>query len=601
MRGVLPTGEILRVRLQPERRRGSGTLTTAVILAICSGALPTNAAVYRVDSEATIATAIAAARAGDEIVVADGTYTFPVRINGHHGTAAAPIVLRAETIGGVKFTGNNLSDHTKLRVERNHWVIDGFRFESIRVPGASSTDRVTVIRLRDASDNILRNLSIDNCGLNSSSPDNNAANNSIYLDITDSSARNLVERSEFLNSATTIVVRVAGGATDVNSTDNVFRYNYWSGHSNFETLQLSWGSTNDVPFRTLVEHNLWRDNDSTSELISSKSSQNVFRYNTFDHNDDQLVLRSGDGSTIDSNYFLGGRGIRAYGADHTITNNYFEGSFGPERGNLKGGILIGAGDSDNQPYAPFRDSEVANNTLVNTGGVSLLYGMFYGSTLSGDLLDVEPEHNRFDDNLIVNNEGQAIRREQAAPDTSNQWSGNYVWSTDSGSPGYAPIGVVTDIDPQIERDALGNYVATIDDTVGARIRYRRLTPADVGPGSTFVAGLAGDYDQNGIVDPNDLRVWWQLFASRQLAADGNGDGVVNLADYAVWRDNLSIPASFADAAIAITIPEPGGAYPTTMMATMVALRRGRALRGFLLLHNLRVCHFLPSRLAHSAR
>ena len=48
--------------------------------------------------------------------------------------------------------------------------------------------------------------------------------------------------------------------------------------------------------------------------------------------------------------------------------------------------------------------------------------------------------------------------------------------------------------------------------------------------------VVGDYNLNGSVGPEDYDVWTANFGSTSnLAADGNGDDVVDAADYVVWR------------------------------------------------------------------
>lgn len=62
------------------------------------------------------------------------------------------------------------------------------------------------------------------------------------------------------------------------------------------------------------------------------------------------------------------------------------------------------------------------------------------------------------------------------------------------------------------------------------------------PGAAdFTPTLPGDYNHNGVVEPNDYSVWRANYGSLVAPhADGNGNGVVDTADYTVWRDNLGL-------------------------------------------------------------
>ena len=90
----------------------------------------------------------------------------------------------------------------------------------------------------------------------------------------------------------------------------------------------------------------------------------------------------------------------------------------------------------------------------------------------------------------------------------------------------------------------------------------------------IVAGLSGDYNDDGQVDATDYILWRKSYgqAGAGLSADGNGDLHVNDADYAVWKANFGASLSGNSASIATT-----GAIPEPSSAALVALLLGTAI------------------------
>lgn len=87
------------------------------------------------------------------------------------------------------------------------------------------------------------------------------------------------------------------------------------------------------------------------------------------------------------------------------------------------------------------------------------------------------------------------------------------------------------------------------------------TPLITGTGflqvSTYVPGPAipGDYSGDGVVDVADYEVWRAAFGQNvaiSSGADGNGNGLVDAEDYVIWRRHIAGAAASA----AVTLPEP---------------------------------------------
>jgi hypothetical protein len=78
----------------------------------------------------------------------------------------------------------------------------------------------------------------------------------------------------------------------------------------------------------------------------------------------------------------------------------------------------------------------------------------------------------------------------------------------------------------------------------------------------YVTGLAGDYNGDGVVDAADYTVWRDTTGSTGpgLAADGNGDMTVDAADYAIWRANFGTSQAASSSLAAAAVPEPTAAW-----------------------------------------
>lgn len=438
---------------------------------------PASARTVRVTSIAELQSRIDAADPGDRIVVADGVYTTagPITI-ARSGAAGRPLVIAAETRGGVEIRGAGGFD---LQRPAAYVVLEGFTLThagAVQVRAGTRHCRITrtVFQLTGEGR---------------------------YLVVSGDDAE--IDRNAFQNKRTVgpmFSIHGPGGSGMAQRTwvhHNLFQDFTSIGRNGGETLQIGLSGKSLTDAHSLVENNLFVRCNGENEAISNKSGANVYRRNTFRDMVGELTLRHGNGCAVYGNFFFNTHGVRFFGDDHRIYSNYFQG--------CAPAIQIGNGDTVIPP-GPLTGHDrpdrvrVSFNTLVNNKRNVVMPGRTNGLG-AVDLV--------FANNLIQGESGTILT--SGGPLSHPRFEGNIVWG--AAANGDLPSGGARRLDPRLAPDpsgvfrlrpgspaidaATGSYPEAIVDIDGAprsgkkdvgadefsrgAIRHRPLTPADVGP------------------------------------------------------------------------------------------------------------------------
>ena len=350
--------------------------------------------------------------AGDVIILADGTYNTDARIDFvGNGTSANPITFRAQTPGGVKFTGG-----LQMNIGGDYVVVDGFHWQGGY--GASN-----FIQFRNGSDyanhSTIQNCAIDGLGIH---PDDIEVDSIVkHRWIVLYGTYNTVINCSFMNKVSAGALILAEYqynaendrcATVGHTISNNYFYKYakidntLSNSGDSETIRIGTSEYQNVNSNVTVSNNYFVEADGENEIITNKSKNNTYTNNTFRRCRGSLVLRHGSNATVDGNYFLGEDvdgtgGIRITDSDHTITNNYIQDCITVvDQAKWNNGItFIGGGanaavactsTSTSNGYQKSENINLSNNTIINTNA-PLFYNTDKGSndvtgTVSNNLI-----------------------------------------------------------------------------------------------------------------------------------------------------------------------------------------------------------------------
>jgi hypothetical protein len=173
-----------------------------VLLGIILSPLLASAKTFSVSSTSQLKSALDSAQAGDEIVLAGGSYGGTFTIGKNSGTADKPIILRAENRHRAILQGSgNWADpqHYGLNVQRPYWIIDGLEIRDYSIGVLINTHHVEVrhnlihrfgargVDIQSSNDNFVHHNVI------AESPAPDGYSTYAGIDVTNESTRNQVE------------------------------------------------------------------------------------------------------------------------------------------------------------------------------------------------------------------------------------------------------------------------------------------------------------------------------------------------------------------------------------------------------------------------
>lgn len=350
---------------------------------------------YFVESQQMYQSVAPKLKAGDTVVLKNGTWTdFEIILSGQ-GTKDAPITLTAETKGKVVLSGQS-----NLRLAGKHLIASGLVFKNGFTPSSA------VIEFRRNKNELAFHSRVTEIVIdNYNNPDKTESDYWVAL----YGQHNRFDHSHLVgkrNKGVTVAVRLNTVESQQNHhkiDHNFFGYRPIFGSNGGETLRIGTSHYSLTDSFTLVENNYFERTNGEVEIISVKSGKNELRGNVFFEARGTLTMRHGNGNVIEENIFFGGGvdhtgGIRVINKHQVIRNNYLEGLTGYRFGSGFT-VMNGVPNSPINRYHQVDNAVIENNTFVNVRHIQLAAG-------SDAERSAAPINSVMKNNLIINEDNQ---------------------------------------------------------------------------------------------------------------------------------------------------------------------------------------------------
>ncbi|MEL0653113.1 chondroitinase-B domain-containing protein [Algibacter sp. TI.3.09] len=336
--------------------------TTIFLLFSCNKSTKSEDNMLYVKNETALKKAIEQVKPGDEIVLANGTWT-DIKIDFYgEGNKDNPIVLRAETPGEVFIEGQSY-----LHLGGEYLIIKDLYFKNGYSPSSS------IIRYKIGKDTTAFNTRVTNCVIENFTKPSRLTNDK-WIEFY--GKHNTLENCYITGKSNDgETLRVFHDGNEHTSNYHQIVNNYFGprprkGGPRGETIRIGDSKTSMSSGFVNVSNNYFEACNGEVEIISDKTNFNSFRNNIFYKSEGSLVLRHGSFSTVDSNIFIGGDdsdfygGIRLVSTGHWITNNYFYKIKGEQfRSPLA--VMNGIPMSSLNRYKQVTDVVIAFNTWID--------------------------------------------------------------------------------------------------------------------------------------------------------------------------------------------------------------------------------------------
>ena len=496
---------------------------------------------------------------GGTFILKDGTYNnVKVYLKDAHATAANPIIIKAENasganVGGVVFTGDFAIGFTNCE----YITMQGFKINAT-ASESSSLVKYSVCRyMRFTRNDVTQLMTVANVsskwiyiGGNDDEPSYPFAADRV-------SHHNTIDYNNFHDKASPgCFITLDGTAVDGQPTAyyqtqyDVIDHNYFGklgprAVNEKEAIRVGESAMSMSSGFTTISYNLFEECDGDPEVVSIKSCDNYLMHNTFKNNYGTLSFRHGNRNRAEGNYFFGGRassvsnvtgatlytgGMRIYGADHVIVNNYFEGLNGTKwdapmtltQGNQTN-YVVSPSESTLQKHFLPENITIAYNTFVDNDQA---FELGYSNSTSKDPYNLQMKNIKIANNLVTMTKNTPVKiLDSKDPGAQITWSNNLMytnggtvitggttssfttaqsnnvnpnliydgvlgaWRSSASTPTYTNIATITnseDIDGQTRPTPSSNVGADQYDVLES-VRYAPMTTATVGPSAVSSA------------------------------------------------------------------------------------------------------------------